>query len=842
MKPGILNKKPTQAAAVGALAVCLLASGAFAWSSFAQQRVNRFSEELQPGVNLHDDFAGGPEKDVYAENNGATAALVRLRLTEYLRFEKGGTYPALAADDAAGTGWHVHSALGNCGFEGHLYYGWRMGGHKAYMPAAPSARAQGSELAGDYTEPRDVGDLDAVIDWGAALRAAFEAEGNAVAQADLAEYLAGEEANAARLQAAIGALPEDYAQAGVKQYEGQPEAEQTRYLNEVRLTRVPQAVLPMADWLAGTPGVAQSEPGYRAPCAKGPFWVLDGDGWAYWAEPLQPGEATGLLLQSVTYRGNAPAALTYKVRAGLNAVSADAPSLNSFLTLAQTEGGVTENGAMLLLLTSGGYARGADGELYLDNGNNTFNKLLKTGGSYVNYTLGETLCAGPDGVPGNADDMGPGDTFALNSAGQMLPAGTGEADYTVKGIVTGSNGAGYLQLEGKELYLASGSAVAGQPGQFELAPLGQGERWLFHSAGVDGFLGTSDDSAQVGVWVQLGDRWYQAMGDNTWLLVAGAGSSAAVSAEGAELTDKAEYVYLCAGADRKLDTTGDNLPVTTGVDGGRYLPQAMPNPDGAVYYARAGENGLLGVAPDETRWPGPDGMIGTADDAARRWAEDFLPDSFTGKVGEKFSADGYNWTVLNVDPAGNRLILTDERIESMGARAAETTGYFPYASTGWPARAAAFTATLTNLEPYAMGVNLPQEEAYNLAAELRAALNGLSTCSGSKSGATAFVPSASDVNTYIYASPALRASSLYIGATYSTRSQVMNADGTVYNAVVHTKDTTFYSSSGTGLGTDVGDFVCYSARSHTLSDFPRMALWVRFGDAKGEVPLTIDGI
>ena len=34
---------------------------------------------------------------------------------------------------------------------------------------------------------------------------------------------------------------------------------------------------------------------------RGKFWVYDEDGWAYWAEPLQPEEATGILLKGVEF-------------------------------------------------------------------------------------------------------------------------------------------------------------------------------------------------------------------------------------------------------------------------------------------------------------------------------------------------------------------------------------------------------------------------------------------------------------------------------------------------------------------------------------------------------------
>ena len=32
----------------------------------------------------------------------------------------------------------------------------------------------------------------------------------------------------------------------------------------------------------------------------GDFWVIDQDGWVYWAAPLNPGESTGLLLNKVS--------------------------------------------------------------------------------------------------------------------------------------------------------------------------------------------------------------------------------------------------------------------------------------------------------------------------------------------------------------------------------------------------------------------------------------------------------------------------------------------------------------------------------------------------------------
>lgn len=68
----------------------------------------------------------------------------------------------------------------------------------------------------------------------------------------------------------------------------------------------------------GDPGVRQTGPArdvvtmafWTAHQETGPFWVWDDDGWAYWAEPLQPGEATSLLLSGVT-RVQEPVAAEY---------------------------------------------------------------------------------------------------------------------------------------------------------------------------------------------------------------------------------------------------------------------------------------------------------------------------------------------------------------------------------------------------------------------------------------------------------------------------------------------------------------------------------------------------
>ena len=47
----------------------------------------------------------------------------------------------------------------------------------------------------------------------------------------------------------------------------------------------------------------------------GDFWVLDTDGWAYWASPLEAGEATGLLLNEMKYTNPVVGTMYYAVHA-----------------------------------------------------------------------------------------------------------------------------------------------------------------------------------------------------------------------------------------------------------------------------------------------------------------------------------------------------------------------------------------------------------------------------------------------------------------------------------------------------------------------------------------------
>lgn len=142
----LLKKKPVQAGIALALAVGIVLAGTFAWSSFNQSRINVFNELMVPDANLHDDFEGGPNKDVYVENSGDSPIFLRVRLTEFLQTDgRGSLVEGHVRDDDKAYLWAPHNGAGDTldkctlvepnhtapgwiGDNFHDYYNWFLGG------------------------------------------------------------------------------------------------------------------------------------------------------------------------------------------------------------------------------------------------------------------------------------------------------------------------------------------------------------------------------------------------------------------------------------------------------------------------------------------------------------------------------------------------------------------------------------------------------------------------------------------------------------------------------------------------------------------------------------------
>lgn len=291
----LLRSKKTQLFITLLLCFGILASGSFAWFSVTQNALNEFSWNPE-GVNLHDDFLD-PNKDVYVENTSRDPVIVRIKLAEFMQYEtKLATVVlpegALREDRAT---WARHNGGGGnlqateCTGGLHTYWTWLMGGQKWYVPATadqaalegneavvrnhPLTQAEEAALAAQIAADLDKDGLPYTPSTQTLLDAV------SAAKADLMALIEGYTADTEEARTALSAARQalNDAQTALNT------AAKQRY--GVMQTR-PAIVLTMAEWAAGDQKL-------------GDFWVVDTNGWCYWANVLEAGEATGLLLNGV---------------------------------------------------------------------------------------------------------------------------------------------------------------------------------------------------------------------------------------------------------------------------------------------------------------------------------------------------------------------------------------------------------------------------------------------------------------------------------------------------------------------------------------------------------------
>ncbi len=249
-------------------------SGTLAWQSISQTAKNEVKTTINPGGRLHDDFSGpGGTKDIYVENFGTQDIYARIRLDEYMELGKGaGTddpnreaeslvYGA-ELDDV--TTWTTHipggtSATIGDGMESgwvnnketfHKYWSWTMGGETTYMP---TFNLSNESLTADINGTMAGGD-------------------SGTAYGDFVDYTL--EKNASKT-----------ADASCSDEDGNS-------ITTVAETHTVQKTL-------NAQVITMAE--YNSLSDKLAFvgWVYDADGWAYWSQPIEPGTATGLLLDKV---------------------------------------------------------------------------------------------------------------------------------------------------------------------------------------------------------------------------------------------------------------------------------------------------------------------------------------------------------------------------------------------------------------------------------------------------------------------------------------------------------------------------------------------------------------
>jgi hypothetical protein len=323
------NKRRVGATIVAvALTATTLLAGTFAWNAIQQNALNEArGTEVNPGGRLHDDF-NGQNKDIYVENYGSSPIYVKVQLSEYMETGSGaglksgdtGYSAKQATSFAPGANindtatWTVHipgASVADCGNAAdgkfHDYWTWTMGGQKAYMP---TFNKDSDSLATDITGLTDFG----------VGSAAYEHKVSDPASGGTNVF--GKDGS--QNQYAVG----DQQTADATYNNGVVTNEQ--HTAQSTLTGT---VMTMADWIA-----AGSQPG--------PYWVVDTDGWAYWAQALQPNTATGLLLDKITLSQEMTEDWYYAIYASSEMAS------NSDIDTLKTDS--TDNGKALLDLIANG--------------------------------------------------------------------------------------------------------------------------------------------------------------------------------------------------------------------------------------------------------------------------------------------------------------------------------------------------------------------------------------------------------------------------------------------------------------------------------------------------------
>ncbi len=266
------KRKIVAAISAAALTAGIVLSGTFAWQSINQTAKNEVSGKgLNPGGRLHDDF-DGELKNVYVENFGEENIYARVRLDEYMELGKGaGT--AVDRDPAMQvigsdvkpdqlyndvTTWLTHKPNGtieDCnvatpGF--HNYFKLKFGGQTVYMPT--------------FNKHKDSLDAD--------INGTLTGTGTGVPYDDFIKYNENDKE--------VGNELHDADSSTIN-----PDKVRTERKEHTAKKTLDATVITMDQWI----NEKNKTPGN--------YWVYDVDGWAYWAEPIQPDTATGLFLNSI---------------------------------------------------------------------------------------------------------------------------------------------------------------------------------------------------------------------------------------------------------------------------------------------------------------------------------------------------------------------------------------------------------------------------------------------------------------------------------------------------------------------------------------------------------------
>ena len=272
------RKKQVSAVVAAVLVVVIALTGTYAWRSISQTALNEAASGGNPGGRLHDDF-NGSNKDIYVENFGDIPIFARIQLREYMETGKDAginkddpnrdATPVLAGTDINDiSAWTVHTPGDSHASFHSEYWKWTLGGETVFMPTFNKNKdSLAADINGTFAGP----DGDPTTD--------NDRYG------DYVNYTLGEQKTGSAVYDA-DADEEDEGEAAVEGVDIE-----TREETHAAKATQNATVLSMAEWKA------QGAP-------RGKYWVYDTDGWAYWAEAIQPGEATGMLLDGIELQKN----------------------------------------------------------------------------------------------------------------------------------------------------------------------------------------------------------------------------------------------------------------------------------------------------------------------------------------------------------------------------------------------------------------------------------------------------------------------------------------------------------------------------------------------------------
>ena len=308
---GIRQKRKRRNAAVTAviLAILLLLTGTFAWQSLSQSTMGEASGETGPaGARLHDDFElfsdddASPNyklwkngmtgnKDIYVENyesaDKGRDVFARVKMYEYMEVGPGAKegpsalgYDAesliVGADRGDVTTWETWHLGATSVFT--TYWDYTNGGQKVYMPTFNKDREDDrSDIKGDAKD--------------------YQVPSNTTlyaTDAGLHSYWTVGDPET---------FDEDYYDYDTGTHEQNPGVTHNAKNTETA------TVMTMAQWKAA---------GRNA----GNYWVVDEDGWAYWANAIAPQTATGLLLSDIYLKIEPEDEWFYAIHTWMQAASA----------------------------------------------------------------------------------------------------------------------------------------------------------------------------------------------------------------------------------------------------------------------------------------------------------------------------------------------------------------------------------------------------------------------------------------------------------------------------------------------------------------------------------------